>query len=342
MADFTVNKIFTDHAVFQARQPVRVFGKTDMTGKISVSMADFSVETEAVGEDWLAELPPLSYGGPYLLSVTAPDGSRFEFSDIYVGEVLLLAGQSNIQWPLGEVSPPPEDYISNPKLRCYMADNPIEDRHFTSKDGWVPCRWDTVGYWSALGFYAGDRIQKITGAAVGLIGCYQGSSPIQSWLPKEVAGKAAYQTADQNRDREENPAFRAFSQDGFLYEYTFRPILPYAIGSVVWYQGESNNSWGEAANYDAMLQDLIAVWRSDLGEAALPFYVIQIADLEWQDNESWKEVQKAQARVCETVPDTFLIISADVSTPTTAHPPQKKEVANRLSDCFLAHKKSGY
>ena len=45
--------------------------------------------------------PPMDAGGPYTIKVTNRDtGEELEIGDIYVGEVWLASGQSNMEFPL--------------------------------------------------------------------------------------------------------------------------------------------------------------------------------------------------------------------------------------------------
>ena len=45
---------------------------------------------------------PMQAGGPYSISVTCA-GVRKEFSDIYIGDVWRMSGQSNMQLPMHRV-----------------------------------------------------------------------------------------------------------------------------------------------------------------------------------------------------------------------------------------------
>lgn len=338
MGHFTTGMIFRDHGVFQAGKPVRVFGESDMAGKITVSLNGVTAETEAIDGKWLAELPSMEYGGPYVLKVEAPDGTVLKYEDIYVGEVLLLGGQSNMQVSLLETEPDGVNYDSNPMLRSIVFEGPIEDRHFKKKDGWVLCDKETVKYWSAIGYHAGDIIQKTKGVAVGLVCCFQGTSPIQSWLPKEVAAKPEYQTEGQLREVFKfEPEIAQFLQDGFLYEYSFSHVGCYSVGTVSWYQGEANTSDGESEIYGDMLTDLVSVWRKDLRDSDLKFIIIQIANtVIWPYQKGWKKVQKIQEEFCKKMPRTQLVISGDVCSTDELHPCYKRRLAERVANAIMA------
>ena len=78
------------HAVFQAEKKVRIFG--DGEGEIVVSVCGVQVKAVAQNGKWMAELPPMPYGGPYDMTVT--DGrDTLTLNDVWFGDVFLLAGQ---------------------------------------------------------------------------------------------------------------------------------------------------------------------------------------------------------------------------------------------------------
>ena len=120
-----LNQLFTDHMVLAAGKPIRVFGEGE--GKVSVSFRDHSAECVAKGE-WLIELPAEDYGGPYEMEIIL-DGKKTVLRDIYIGEVLLLAGQSNNQMKVRDSQKEGHLLKNNDKLRFFMLLR-IEDELF--------------------------------------------------------------------------------------------------------------------------------------------------------------------------------------------------------------------
>ena len=92
-----LDKLFCDGVVFAEGKPLRVFGESD--GRVTVKFC--GVETTAGPENgrWIAEFPAMSAGGPYELEVCG-DGKTVLVSDVYVGRVYLVAGQSNAELQL--------------------------------------------------------------------------------------------------------------------------------------------------------------------------------------------------------------------------------------------------
>jgi sialate O-acetylesterase len=62
----------------------------------------------AVADDlgrWSVFLPPSAAGGPFTLIVSASNTIRLD--DVWVGDVWLAAGQSNMEWTLDAAEGPP-------------------------------------------------------------------------------------------------------------------------------------------------------------------------------------------------------------------------------------------
>lgn len=327
---FVLNGLFTDNAVFPHAKPVRIFGEGD--GSITVCFNGNVLAAEAVNGEWSVTLPPMECGGPYVLSVSNGKNT-VELSDIYVGEVILVCGQSNMQFKLHESKDGDEARKSNPLMRLYTVDRPEAGEYFSSSDGWVKCEKESAGYWTAIGYYIADEISRARNVAVGIIGCYQGASMIQSWLPESVVKTESYNLPDElkHTDFKDYPIW---NRDGFLYENMLKKLFPYSINRAVYYQGESNTTKEEGAIYDQLLAELIKVCRRGFCDPLLPVTVVQIADLDVRNDEGWKALQRAQLKVTHLTENVRTVISSDISESDNIHPPTKKPLAQRIVNSF--------
>lgn len=325
-----LNGIFTNNAVFPHAKPVRIFGEGK--GNITVSFGGNDITAEATNGKWSVTLPPMECGGPYVLSVS--DGENtVVLSDVYVGEVILVCGQSNMQFKLHESKDGDEARKSNPLMRLYTVDRPEAGEYFSSSDGWVKCEKESAGYWTAIGYYIADEISRARNVAVGIIGCYQGASMIQSWLPESVVKTEPYNLPDElkHTDFKDYPIW---NRDGFLYENMLKKLFPYSINRVVYYQGESNTTKEEGAIYDQLLAELIKVCRRGFCDPLLPVTIVQIADLDVRNDEGWKALQRAQLKVTHLTENVRTVISSDISESDNIHPPTKKPLAQRIVNSF--------
>ncbi len=322
-----LNSIFTDHMVFAANKPIRIYGEGE--GTIRVEFAHQCVEVCAENGKWLAELEPMERGGAYELRVCS-NAEEAILRDIYVGEVYLCAGQSNMQVQLQETAFESERYEDESRLR-FFATKRVEKEPFTPEDGWMCSTKDTAAKRSAIGYIMGmERVRK-SGAAVGIVCCYQGGSVIESWMPEGIYDEMGI--ALQGADKYADPCRKEWwNADGALYEFALRQVLPFSVSGVVWYQGESNGREAEGRLYEAQLRTLIERWRSDFSDEELPFVIVQIHDF-WRpaSKTGWKMVQQAQQAVAESTRNVRMAVSRDVSEINLIHPTQKEALALRIA-----------
>ena len=149
--------------VMQAGKEISVFGRCDKE-KISVSLKDengnfaASVESFVLSDTFMAHLPSLPYGGPYVLSLD--DGEEtVSFKDVYIGEVWLAGGQSNMELELQNsydgrniTAMAGSDSIDKnirfyytPKV-AYIGEELFKEEE---KSSWELCLPETAGRWSA-------------------------------------------------------------------------------------------------------------------------------------------------------------------------------------------------
>jgi sialate O-acetylesterase len=124
------------------------------------------------------------------------------------------------------------------------------------------------------------------------------------------------------------------NQPTVLYNGMIRPLAPYALRGVIWYQGESNSS--RAYQYRTLFPALIRDWRSTWGQGHLPFYFVQLAAFEpgLLERDKWPELREAQL-LALSLPETGMAVAIDIGNPRDVHPKNKQEVGNRLARLAL-------
>lgn len=329
--------IFSSHMVFAAGKPVRVFGTG--AGEVTVSFLGHSRTLVSDGEKWLVELPPMDCGGPYEMTVCL-NGETILLEDVYLGEVWLFAGQSNMQFKLRESSEPAGNWRDEPRLRLFSTERfdsrPARQDTFRPADGWVPCTAENAGDWSAIAYHAGQELAARKGVAVGAIVCYQGASVIETWVPAGLFEANGILIPPEEKHQDHfRELFSEWNGDGFLYENCFRQIIPFSVNGAAWYQGESDASPAEGAVYAEELALLIDRWREDLGDENLPFVIVQLADNLARAGEGWSRVQRAQLDIRSIRPAVRTVVCADVCEDDDIHPPTKKPLALRVAAAAL-------
>lgn len=323
-----LNKIFSSHMVFAKGLPIRVYGEGEGVAKITFAGKEKTVV--ANGDNWLIEFEPMEYGGPYVLEAVFED-SKVVLDDIYVGEVYLFAGQSNMQFKLGASTTPESEYESNDMLRLFSPDRIEKTDHYVASDGWVTCQKDFAEKWSALAYLAGNEIAKTKNVAIGIIVCYQGASIIESWVPEGILDEISKANNVQHPDHTYTMNGE-WNTHGTLYSKVLSQAIPYSLTSAVWYQGESDANLGESKVYADELCILIDTWRKDFMREDLPFVIVQIADYNnARDGQAWKNIQKAQIDVLSMRDNLKGVISRDVCENDDIHPKTKAKLAHRIA-----------
>ena len=326
-----LDPIFSSNMVFAAGLPIRIYGTGQGKGKVIFAGKSKSFVSEK--DTWILEFSPMDFGGPYELKAVFDD-TEVLLKDIYIGKVLLCAGQSNMQFKISEAHVPEQLLRSNQKLRMF-ATHRLEKERFSTKDGWIKADKENIGDWSAIGYLVGNGISEKEDIAVGIICCYQGASMIESWVPQGIFKAEGIAVPDDKKHHDFHiEPYSFWNRDGFLYDYAFSQVVPFSVSAVIWYQGESNTSTEGGKAYRRMMERLIQVWRGDFGNDRLPFVIVQIADYTPSLNEGWRLVQKAQLDVQNTTAKVKTVISADVCEKDDIHPPTKHLLAGRIADAL--------
>ena len=326
-----LNPMFTSHMVFAAGKPIRVWGEG--CGTVSASFAGQTITAEADGR-WELSFPAMICGGPYEMRLSL-NGEEITLTDVWVGEVYLFSGQSNMQFKLYESNYPREKWEDEPRARMFATERIEKNEHFHPEDGWRTCIASEAGDWSAIAYHFCLKIARKKNIAVGAVFCYQGASIIESWVPAGTFIKAGlHDIPTPTLHANMNPLYKAWNGDGMLYEYALAQVIPFAFTGVLWYQGESDSVETECALYDRELALMIDIWRKDFRDAELPFLIIQIADYETRPDKRWKAVQAAQIRVEQLRRGVKTVLCADICESDNIHPPTKDPLAFRAAEAM--------
>ena len=93
---------YSDHMVLQRNVPLQLVGTVAAGTQVKATLGSSKVTATADSKGRFSiSLPALEAGGPYTLRFESERGSR-SFSDVYVGEVWLCSGQSNMELRVAE------------------------------------------------------------------------------------------------------------------------------------------------------------------------------------------------------------------------------------------------
>lgn len=199
-AKVTLPALVSDGMVLQQKAPVRVWGwaadgekvtvtfrgqSHTVTAKADLSKVDAAKPGGAKEGQWSVTLNPLDPGGPFELTVAGEN--RIVLKDVFVGDVWVCSGQSNMEWPLARAFEPKADIDAapDPALRTFnvgrqLASSPQRD--VTGK--WEGAAPDTRGRFSAVGFYFGRALRQARKVPIGLIHTSWGGTPAEAWTSR--------------------------------------------------------------------------------------------------------------------------------------------------------------
>lgn len=188
---FTVSQMFSNHMVLQRDKRIKIWGSgTDGDG-VCITIAGETTQTEIQDGVWMAELPPLSAGGPYEMELISGD-DRISFEDILIGEVWFAGGQSNMELELlnsddGENQVKAADYE---QLRFYnvvksgvMSEEVLEQQ---GRQQWKVCKPDTAADVSAVAYFCARKLNQKLQVPIGVIDCYIGGTSVTCWMDEET------------------------------------------------------------------------------------------------------------------------------------------------------------
>ncbi|MFZ4777563.1 MAG: acetyl esterase [Terrimicrobiaceae bacterium] len=188
-ADVALPALISDHAVLQRSDKTRVWGTASPGEKVSVVLDSAKAETVA-GSDgkWGVELNLIGLGqGPFEMTVAGTN--TLTVKDVVVGEVWLTAGQSNMGFNLKNAIGYAEETTLpvNPLLRHFLVARKIEPELQDSCTGkWQVASPETIGNFTAVGYYFGKKLTGALQVPVGLINSSWGGTPIEAWTSLEA------------------------------------------------------------------------------------------------------------------------------------------------------------
>ncbi len=203
-----VSNLFQSNMVLQRDKPIAIWGWADPGEKVTVTLAgQQATATAAADRSWKVTLAPMPVQTrPLTLTVQGKD-KTLTLDNILVGDVWVLGGQSNMEFPIAKVENGELEIVSanfpNIRLLTIPAQQGPElhkgfpriyqwsawlNRHFRRGD-WDVCSPTTVREMSAIGYVFARRLYMATQVPIGVIDTARGGTTVETWTPASVLRK---------------------------------------------------------------------------------------------------------------------------------------------------------
>ena len=308
----------------------RIWGTCENANYIAAEIRGKIYYGTVTNGEWEIYLPKMNAGGPYKLTIYS-DLGRLIYTDVYVGEVYVLSGQSNMEYTLGSFSDVLGEYYATPdcintQIRMYQVGWHLPTTPSTEGlkySQWTYANQSSIEAFSAVGYLFGKQMQEELGCPVGLIYTPVGGSSIEFWLSEENYNKVSeiytpYVTS-------ETVLTPSLGYNGRLY-----PLSGLNVRGVLWYQGESN-AFGTENYYDQALEIFIDQCREMFNNDKLAFTICELARYEYNPL-AYSIINEKINLVANNDPYIVVARNLDKGEWTDIHPKDKRVIASRAAD----------
>ena len=160
---------------------------------------------------------------------------------------------------------------------------------------------------------------------------------ITAWEASKASAKTANKPFNAPRPSAGWAGMEGGPDDQFmpsgLYNGMIRPLEPFALRGVIWYQGEANS--GQHVQYAKVFPAMITGWRRQFAQGDFPFYWVQLSGFNDPAGVNMAFLREAQAKTL-SLPATGQAVSIDVGDRGNIHPARKSQLGRRLARIALA------
>ncbi|WP_084163912.1 sialate O-acetylesterase [Olivibacter sitiensis] len=191
LSQIRLPRLISDGMIIQRDMEIRIWGWASVGEEVAV---DFNgIRRRSITDEqsqWIVTFPAMQAGGPYTMEIKA--SNRVLLNDIWIGDVWVCSGQSNMELPMVRVKPRFEEAIAsstNPKIRQfdvstrYAFASPKDD---LEEGTWVDADPGSVLKFTAVGYFFARELYEKYKVPIGLIKSAVGGSPAEAWLSENT------------------------------------------------------------------------------------------------------------------------------------------------------------
>jgi len=163
-ADVKLPAVIGDNMVLQRDKKVSIWGWAmpgeEVMAGVSWHGMRWAVTADEDGK-WMFKMNPPKAGGPYEMTISGKN--IIKIKNIMVGEVWVCSGQSNMQMSVQGSANAKEEISSAkyPNIRLFSVTRKVATEPQSDCEGsWSMCSPETVGGFSAVGYFFGRELYK--------------------------------------------------------------------------------------------------------------------------------------------------------------------------------------
>ncbi len=251
-AEVRLPQIFQSGMVLQRGTNIPVWGQASPQESVTVSLNKKKCVTTAdTNGYWRVDLPAMKAGGPYELRI-----NDHVLSDVWVGDVWLCSGQSNMETTLERVSPqyPDELNDSNNMVRLFHVQYQTDTRQPSADlcpTSWQRLNRQNAWRFSSIGYFLGKQLQREKGVAQGIIESAWGGTPIEAWIASDTLAKY-YPVLHRQTQLYQNDAFvQAQQRAGMVANHRWQEILDEGDPGMAPVEGSEGGLWTQLSFDDS-------------------------------------------------------------------------------------------
>ena len=197
-----LHNLFQSNMVLQRGKPISIWGWAKAGDEVTVRFhGKEQTATAAKDRSWQVNFPAMAASSDPLQITVQSGDSRIVLQNVLVGDVWVLGGQSNMEFPLDRIENGELEIVSanHPQIRILTVpamDGPEHKkgfprlhewsswfgRHFRKGD-WDVCSPKIVRELSAIGYVFARRLHTTTRIPIGIIDASRGGTTVETWTP---------------------------------------------------------------------------------------------------------------------------------------------------------------